>query len=92
MTQPVARLTALVVDPTDCAAIKEALEEKLAQYNLATGGGGIRSVQDSDSSRIEYNAPNAQRLMQDIQMLQAAYAACVGQTAAAMTKPINFIF
>lgn len=83
---------ALVVDPTDCAGIKQALEDKIAQYNLATGGGGIRSVQDSDTSRIEYNAPNAQRLMQDIQLLQAAYAACVGGAAAQMTKPINFVF
>jgi hypothetical protein len=86
-------MTALVVDPTDCAAIKALLDEKLAQYNLATGGGGIRSVQDSDTSRIEYNAPNAQRLLQDIQLLQAQYAACIaGTSPAVLTKPINFVF
>lgn len=84
--------TPLTVDPTDCAGIKAALEDKLAQYNLATGGGGIRSVTDSDTSRVEYNAPNAQRLMQDIQLLQAMYSSCIAGTSAVMTRPINFLF
>lgn len=81
-----------MIDPTDCAAIKALLDEKLAAYNLASGGGAIRSVTDSDTSRIEYMSPNMERLMKDIQLLQAQYAACTAGTQAALTKPINFVF
>jgi hypothetical protein len=85
--------TPMVIDPTNCADIKARLEEKLAAYHLATSGGGIRSVQDSDTSRIEYQSPNAERLMRDIQLLQAMYTACLAGTApAVMTKPINYLF
>lgn len=87
------RTTTLVVDPSDCAAIKALLDEKLAAYNLASGGGSVRSVTDSDTSRIEYMSPNMDRLMKDIQLLQAQYAACLaGTQPAVLTKPINFVF
>lgn len=79
--------------PPDCAKLKALLDEKLAAYNLATNGGAIRAVTDSDGSRIEYMSPNAQRLLQDIQLLQASYAACLaGCSTPVMTRPINYLF
>lgn len=86
------RTTPLVANPTDCAAIKALLDEKLAAYNLAAGGGSIRAVTDSDNSRVEYMSPNMDRLMKDIQLLQAQYAACIGGQSAVVTKPVNFVF
>jgi hypothetical protein len=87
------RTSPLVPDPTDCAAIKALLDAKIDAYNTATAGGSIRSVTDSDTSSIEYNAPNAQQLLKDIQLLQAQYQACIAGTAVpVMTKPINFLF
>lgn len=97
MTTAPARLiylgNGLVVPADDCSAIKALLDERLKAYNDAMTGGQVRSIQDSDTSRVEYNSPNMDRLMKDIQLLQAQYAACLGQTVSpAMTKPINFIF
>ena len=92
MSKTVVRTTPLVTDITDCAAIKAALDEKLEAYNLAASGGAIRSIQDSDTSRVEYQGASLDRLMKDIQLLQAQYAACLAGGAPAMTRPINFVF
>lgn len=76
----------------DCAAIKTQLDEALALYNRLIAGGGVRAIQDSDGSRIEYSVPNINRLYQRVAYLQAQYDACVNGGVAAVTRPLTFIF
>lgn len=75
-----------------CADILNRLNEaKLAMHNARIGG-VLRSVTDSDGSRIEYSQANLTNLSSYIALLQAQYDACVGGTAAVVTRPVNYFF
>jgi len=75
----------------DCAKIKDELDKARATYEKLIAP-GVRSVWDSDGSRIEYSTGNAEYYRERVRNLQAAYDACIGGRGAALTTPINFIF
>jgi len=75
----------------DCAALKDELDKARATYERLIAP-GVRSVTDSDGSRIEYTTGNAEAYRERLQLLQAAYDACISGKGAALTTPINFIF
>jgi len=81
----------IVQTQADCAAIKDELDKARATYERLIAP-GVRSVMDSDGSRIEYTTGNAEYYRERVQLLQAAYDACIGGRGAALTTPINFIF
>jgi hypothetical protein len=81
----------IVQTTADCAAIKDELDKARATYERLIAP-GVRSVMDSDGSRIEYSTGNAEYYREKVQMLQAAYNACLSGRGAALTTPINFIF
>lgn len=77
---------------TNCATIKSRLDAAQAALEGLIAGGAVRSVTDSDGSRIEYTSANLPSLRSYIALLQAQYDACIGGTAAVVTKPVNFFF
>jgi hypothetical protein len=76
----------------DCAAIKAKLDAKIAVLDRLVSGAGVRAVQDSDGSRIEYSLPNINALREQIALLQAEYDACLKGTPSVLTRPIQFVF
>lgn len=72
------------------------LKNRLDAANLAAAsirsGGGVRSVTDSDGSRIEYSTANLPSLLSYIALLQAQYDACVQGGGAVVTRPVQFFF
>jgi hypothetical protein len=78
---------------TDCAAIKALLDQAIAARTLIATGGSVRSVTDSDGSRVEYNAAKMSDLNALIAKLQAEYDACnAGSVGVVATRPTNFFF
>lgn len=75
-----------------CADIKAKLDAKQAVLDRLVSGTGIRAVQDTDGSRVEYSQGNVDLLKEQIALLQAQYQACVDGRGAAITRPLNFIF
>lgn len=76
---------------TDCASIKTDLDAAKAVLDRMMAP-GIRAVQDSDGSRIEYTVGNLNAQREKVALLQAQYDACVSGKRTAMTRPINFVF
>lgn len=76
----------------DCAAIKSRLDAAQAALEGLIAGGAVRSVTDSDGSRIEYTAAKLSDLRSYIALLTAQYNACIGGTGTVVTKPVNFFF
>lgn len=75
----------------DCASIKIELDAATAILDRLIQP-GVRAVQDSDGSRIEYTMGNVNAQKAKVALLQAQYDACVNGSRVAMTRPINFIF
>lgn len=75
-----------------CADILARLNAAKAALAGAQQGGAIRSVTDTDGSRIEYTAANPGRLVSYIALLQAQYDACISGTTPVVTRPVNFFF
>lgn len=76
----------------DCAAIKSRLDAAQAALEGLIAGGAVRSVTDSDGSRIEYTAASLPSLRSYIALLMAQYNACIAGTGTVVTKPVNFFF
>lgn len=76
----------------DCNEILTRLEAARAALDAALKGGAVRSVTDSDGSRIEYTAANTSNLVSYIALLQAQYDACIGGTGAVVSRPVNYFF
>lgn len=72
----------------DCAAIKIELDAAKAVLDKMMQP-GVRSVQDSDGSRIEYTIGNYNAQRDKVARLQAQYDACVNSYSA---KPFEFLF
>lgn len=76
---------------SDCTSIKTELDAaRLVLDRLIQPG--VRAVQDSDGSRIEYTLGNLNAQREKVALLQAQYDACVGGTRVALTRPISFLF
>lgn len=76
----------------DCADILRRLNEAKAALEGVLKGGSIRSIQDTDGSRVEYNAANQTNLRNYIALLQAQYDACIAGTSTVVTRPVNYFF
>ena len=76
----------------DCASILAQLNEAKAALHALNIGGVVRSITDSDGSRIEYSQANKTGLASYVALLQAQYDACVAGTPAVLTKPVNYFF
>jgi hypothetical protein len=76
----------------DCAALLAQLNEAKAALHALSIGGVVRSITDSDGSRIEYSQANKVNLVSYVALLQAQYDACIGSTAPVLTKPVNYFF
>jgi hypothetical protein len=79
------------VPAQDCAAIKDELDKAKDVY-LKLIAPGVRSVYDSDGSRIEYTTGNVEAYRDVVALLQARYDACIAGRPQALTTPINFIY
>lgn len=77
---------------TDCAAIKSQLDAANAALTALQNGAAVRSITDSDGSRIEYQSTDIGKLMSRVALLQAQYDACLAGTGAVVTRPVNFYF
>ena len=76
----------------DCAAIKSRLDAAQAALEGLIAGGAIRSITDSDGSRIEDTSAQLPSLRSYIALLMAQYNACIAGTGTVVTKPVNFFF
>lgn len=76
----------------DCAEILNRLNEAKAALHAVRIGGVVRSITDSDGSRIEYSQANMNNLTSYVALLQAQYDACVAGTGAVVTRPVNYFF
>jgi hypothetical protein len=77
---------------TNCAEIKTRLDAARAAYESLLSGGGVRSITDSDGSRIEYTTANLPSLASYIALLQAEYSGCINGTPTVVSKPVTFWF
>jgi hypothetical protein len=75
-----------------CAEIKSRLDAAQAAYDALLAGGAVRSITDSDGSRIEYTSANLPSLVSRLALLTAQYNACLAGTGTVVTKPVNFFF
>ncbi len=76
----------------DCAAIKTQLDAALAALTALQNGAAVRSITDSDGSRIEYQSSNMSALASRVALLQAQYDACIAGSGTVVTRPVNFYF
>lgn len=76
----------------DCADILRQLNAAKAALEALNTSGIIRSITDTDGSRIEYSVQRPQNLTSYVALLQAQYDACIAGTATIVTKPVNFFF
>lgn len=71
----------------NCADLKQKLDDALAVLDRMMQP-GVRAVQDSDGSRIEYTLGNLQAWKQKVAMLQAEYDRCCRYCASGPFRPI----
>jgi hypothetical protein len=71
----------------DCTALKQQLDNALAILDRMMQP-GVRAVQDSDGSRIEYSLGNLQAWKQKVALLQAEYDRCCRRTVSGPFRPI----
>lgn len=75
-----------------CVQILTRLNAARAALDAVINGGAIRSITDTDGSRVEYTSANSSKLVSYIALLQAQYDACIGGTSTVVTRPVNFFF
>lgn len=73
---------------SDCATLKAKLDAAEAVYDRLLQP-GVRVVQDSDGSRIEYSLGNVALYRDKVALLRAQYDACTRPGAG---RPFHFIF
>lgn len=76
----------------DCAAIKRDLDAAIAALSGLQSGAAVRSITDSDGSRIEYQSGDIASLRTRVALLQAQYDACIGGLTPMLTRPVQFFF
>ena len=76
----------------DCTEILNRLNEAKSALHAVRIGGVVRSISDSDGSRIEYSQANQANLVSYVALLEAQYAACVSGTSVVVARPVNYFF